>query len=186
MAAKKPKRRETIPPRSRALNHLAAGRTPDALAWASEQGDSQSIDDCLSAARIFKSCGEFKQLIGLYLHLQNLQPQAREWYLAEACVLAETGDQEALKQRLSADVLEPLAIDELKLIAGACLDGRQFELAVNFYLQAQQLNPSDAEVTLQLAAALSEAGDREQAAKVLQKFLSEEIVRPNRSCSSLV
>ena len=178
MAAKKPKRRDAILPRERAINHLAAGRLPDALAWAKEQCRSQNIDDCMSVARIFKSCSEFEQLLALYQHLQELQPQTRAWYLAEACVLAETAAEEALKQRLVAAELEPLAIDELKLIAGACLDGLQFELAVKFYLQAQQLNPHDAEVVLQLAASLSQSGDRGQAAKVLQKFLAGEIDDP--------
>ena len=184
MAAKKPKRRETILSRERALNHLAAGRLPDALAWANEHRRSQNIEDCMSVARIFKSCSEFEQLIGLYHHLQDLQPQARAWYLAEACVHAETADEEALKHRLVAAELEPFTIDELKLIAGACLDGDQFELAIKFYLQAQQLNQGDAEAALQLAAALNRAGKREQAAKVLQEFLAGEIEDPNEAAQA--
>ena len=184
MAAKKPKRRVEILPRERAINHLTAGRLPDALAWAKEHCRSQDTEDCMAAARIFKSCGEFETLIGLYQHLQHLQPQARIWHLAEACVLAEMADEKALKNRLATGGLEPLAIDELKLIAGACLDGQQFELAVKFYLQAQQLNPDDAEIVLQLAAALSQSGDRPQAEKVLKEFLASEIKDLNEAAQA--
>ena len=178
MATKKPKRRSEILPRERAINHLMAGRSYDALAWAKGECRSHDIENCMSAARIFKASKEFNELIGLYHHLQRLQPDVRSWYLAEACVVAETADYETLKQLLNADRLEPLAIGELKLVAGACMAGQQFESAVELYQRAQQLKREDSEITLQLAVALSQAGHRQQAAEVLRGFLASETEDP--------
>ena len=157
------------------MAHLSVGRAQDALAWANEEYRNSDIENCMSAAQIFKAAGEFGRLKELYRHLQQLQPETRAWQVAEACVVAEQGDEEALKQQLVAGGLAPLAIGEFKLIAGACEDGLRFDLAVDFYRQAQKLDPADTEVSLQLAAALGRAGDREQAVQVLQGLLKSEI-----------
>ena len=136
---------------------------------------SQELDDCMAAARILKAAGEFETLKHLYQHLQTLQPKVRGWRVAEACIAAELGDEEALRRKLVAGDLEPLEIAELKLIAWACTDGQRHDLAVEFYSSAHQINCEDAEVVLQLAAALAQVGDREQAANVLQNFLAGEV-----------
>jgi predicted TPR repeat methyltransferase len=175
MAAKKPKRRKSALPRQRALNYLSADRVEDALAWANENYLDADIENCLSSARIFKSTGEFERLKDLYRHLQQIQPEVRAWRVAEACVAAEQGDEEVLKQLLVADGLTPLAIGEFKLIAGTCEDGLRIDLAVELYRQAQKLDPADTEVSLQLAAALGRVGERAEAAEVLKDLLTSDI-----------
>ena len=178
MGTKKPKRRSEVAPKKRALDYLASGRTQDALAWAEAENRSQDLENCMAAARIFKATEEFEQLTNLYQHLQTLQPDNRIWRVAEVCVAAELGDEQKVKQQLDDADLEPLTIDELKLLAGACVDGQQFLLAADLYGQAQQLDKDDAEVVLQLAVAIGRAGEQERAVAVLEDLLSGEIKNP--------